>query len=226
MNLKNNLINEELLLMKMPANIRRDCVKLKLPPKTILVKKDEEPKYVYILCSGKLRIYNEFENGKILETAKVKDMDFIGVIEVLSGKEKIAATVETEIECVALRLHNEDFIKWMNMDHEFAIIILRKMAGHFYDVTYSKGKLLLNSTMYTIVSYIIDNIKDQLKEAEISIISKKRQEIADELGISLRTVQRNVKKLRDSELINIKTGKIHVSKNQYKLLKNKLNELI
>lgn len=97
------------LFMGMPAEIRMKCVVQNFDAKTVMVKKDEEPKYIYIIYSGTLKIFNEFQNGRILETAIVNDMDFVGLIEILASKDKIATTVETVSDCVALRISRKDF---------------------------------------------------------------------------------------------------------------------
>ncbi|PAB57715.1 Crp/Fnr family transcriptional regulator [Anaeromicrobium sediminis] len=222
-NNENDLSN---LLMGMPDEIRKKCVVQKFGPKAVLVKKDQEPEFVYIIYLGTLRIFNEFKNGKILQTAKLKDMNFVGALEVLSSKDKIAASVETVTECTALRIPKEDFLDWIEKDHYLAIMVGKKIANDFYNTAYSNGRLLLNSTMYTLVSFIIEALKDDIEEGKVAFISKKRQEIADELGISLRTVQRNIRKLKDTGLITIDTGKIHVDSNQYKRLIDRLNELV
>ncbi|SHH60023.1 Crp/Fnr family transcriptional regulator [Clostridium grantii] len=213
------------LFMGMPAEIRMKCVVENFHAKTVIVKKDEEPKYIYIVYSGTLKIFNEFQNGRILETAIVNDMDFLGLIEILASKEKIAATVETVTDCIALRISKKDFLKWMESDHYLAVIVAKKMAKDFYNIAYSNGELLLNSTMYTIIAYLIKLAKEDIDKGEIVFINKKRQQIADELGISLRTVHRNVKQLKQQQLITIENAKIYINENQYKALIDKLKEL-
>lgn len=214
------------LFMGMPAEIRMKCVVQNFDAKTVMVKKDDEPKYIYIIYSGTLKIFNEFQNGRILETAIANDMDFVGLIEILASKDKIAATVETVTNCVALRISRKDFLKWLENDHYLAMIIARKMARDFYNIAYSNGELLLNSTMYTIVSSIIEWTKKDIEEGKVAFINKKRQQIADELGISLRTVHRNIKKLKQQGLITIDLAKIYVNSDQYKALIDKLDELV
>jgi CRP/FNR family cyclic AMP-dependent transcriptional regulator len=153
-------------------------------------------------------------------------MDFVGLIEILASKQKIAATVETVTECVTVKISKKDFLKWMEKDHYLSIIVAKKMAKDFYSIAYSNGELLLNSTMYTFISFIIQWAKEQIGEGKEAFINKKRQQIADELGISLRTVQRNIKKLKQEELITVKNAKVYVNKKQYNLLINKLEGLI
>lgn len=213
------------LFMGMPAEIRMKCVVENFHAKTVIVKKDEEPKYIYIVYSGTLKIFNEFQNGRILEIAIVNDMDFVGLIEILASKEKIAATVETVTDCIALRISKKDFLKWMESDHYLALIVAKKMAKDFYNIAYSNGELLLNSAMYTIISFVIQLAKDDIDKGQIAFINKKRQQIADELGISLRTVHRNVKQLKQENLITIENAKIYINENQYKALIDKLKEL-
>lgn len=214
------------LFIKMPNKIKEHCVMQNYSAKTVLLKKDAKPKYIYIISCGTLRIFNEFENGRILQTANIKDMDFVGLIEILAAKDKIAATVETVTDCTALRIPKDDFLKWIENDSNLAVMLAKKIANDFYNISYSNGRLLLNSSMYTLVSFIIEYVKNDIANDNTAFVNKKRQQIADELGISLRTVHRNVKKLKELGIITISTGKIYVNNKQYKMLLNKLHELV
>lgn len=214
---KSSLAN---LLISMPVEIRNRCVIKRFPAKSTMIQKDEETKYVYIVISGMLRVVNEFENGKLFGFAYKNPLDFIGMLEVLAEESKMAGTVEAITDCVVLRITKEDFLKWLESDHFFSITIAKEIAKNLYPTAYRIGDVFMNPALYTIVTFIVQSTKKEIKDERIGLITKKRQQIADELGLSLRTVYRVIKKLKEDNLVTIRKGKIHVHKEQHiKLIK-------
>jgi len=206
------------LLNNMPIDIKSRSVMTKISENDILLKKDEEIKYVYILCSGTLRAINEFSNGNIYDFANINPPDFIGSLEVLAEESKIACTVEAITDSVAIRVSKDDFIEWVQRDVYFSSTLAKTLAKKFYPTIYRNGAVFMNSAMHSLVGFIIQSVDDEIKQGKIGVIRKKRQHIADELGISLRTVYRVIKELKEDKLVNIIKGKIHVTRNQYEKL--------
>lgn len=206
------------LLNNIPVDIKNRSVMIKFSKNDIVLKKDEEIKYVYILCSGTLRAINEFSNGNIYGFANINPPDFIGSLEILAEESKIACTVESVTDSTALRISKKDFLDWFERDVYFSSTLAKTLAKKFYPTIYRNGAVFMNSAMYSLVGFILQSIEDDIKQDRIGVIRKKRQHIADELGISLRTVYRVIKELKEDNLIQVIKGKIHVTKDQYERL--------
>jgi CRP/FNR family cyclic AMP-dependent transcriptional regulator len=214
------------LLETMPEDVKKRSILKEFYPTDILLKKDEEAKYVYLLYSGTLRVINEFPNGTVYGFAYIDSTEIIGALEILAEEKRIAATVEAVTHSIALRISKEDFIKWFESSIDFSMIMARMLAKKFYPTISKNGEVFMNSSMHSLASFIIRSVEKNIKEGKIGIINKKRQYIADELGMSLRTVYRAIKKLKEDNLITIIKGKIHVSKKQYEKLTEIIDEYI
>lgn len=59
----------------------------------------------------------------------------------------------------------------------------------------------------------------QLSPSEHFVLRTSRQQIADDIGTSVKTVNRGVSKLRDAGLITLLHGKISISVEQQKKLR-------
>ncbi|MCT4619175.1 MAG: Crp/Fnr family transcriptional regulator [Marinisporobacter sp.] len=216
----------ENLLKNMPENIKAKALIKNFPAQTIMLKKDSEIKYVYILCSGTLRVINEFSNGTIYGFAHINSTDFIGALEILAEETKIACTVEAITDCVALRISKKDFLDWFENDIFFSTTIAKSLANKLYPTIYRNGAVFMNSATHSLISFLIKFVEENMENKNTLLIRKKRQYIADELGISLRTVHRIVKKLKEDDFISIIKGKIYVNKEQYDRLLELLDDFI
>jgi len=206
------------LLSNIPEDIKSRSLFISFQKNDVLLKKDEEIKFVYILYSGTLRVINEFSNGSIYGFANIDSIDFIGALEILAEEPKIACTVEAITDGAALRVSKEDFLEWFNKDIEFSRILAKILAKKFYPTISRNGAVFMNSAMYSLAGFIIKSVKDNINQGKVGFITTKRQHIADELGISLRTVYRLIKELKEDNLIQVIKGKIYVTKDQYEKL--------
>lgn len=224
-----NIADNDKLLMKlldgMPPHIRSKCISKKVLPDTYILNKDDQVNYVYILCSGTIIVKNEFVNGQLYKFAIVDGLDFIGEIEVLANEVNSACTVQALTNCTLLQLKKEDFLYWLNSNHEFAIYIAQSVARKMYPTSYHHGDITFYSGIYKVVAFLIRVFESGLNQDPF-ILSKRRQDIGEELGISIRTVNRCIKILKDQNMIEIRDGDIVIQKQQYRTLMRYLSELI
>lgn len=212
--LPNSYPSLESLYSSMPSEVQERCIRKVFPANTIVMKKGDEVKQVYIICSGSMRILNEFENGRLYAMSYVGCMTFLGDLELLSGETAIACTVETVTECEVMQIPIDCFLRWFRSDHIFSIFVAQMLAKKLYPRANEYGENFFYSALYGVIKFLIKSSQDDLKNETKVIIKKKRQEIADFLGISLRSVNRAISKLKAENLITVKAGKINVNKSQ------------
>ena len=63
--------------------------------------------------------------------------------------------------------------------------------------------------------FLTRQVRTKIEDNDYVLINEKRQQIADEMGMSIKTVNRGIKKLKEDNLITIIKGKIYIDKNQY-----------
>lgn len=224
-----DLINSNKIFMKFISNIPEDIKERitvrRFLSKAVVARKGEEIKYISIIYSGKMHVINEFDSGQIYTFADIGFMDVVGDIEVLAEKFTVACTVEAITDCIVLQMSCEDFIKAFESSHSFSKQVARMIAKKMYSSSFKNGEAIFYSVKHNVTSFIIKYAQKRISEENIVAINLLRQEIADTLGISTRSVNRAVKAMKDEDLISIQKGKININKNQYCKLINSLENL-
>jgi CRP/FNR family cyclic AMP-dependent transcriptional regulator len=206
----------ERILIKMPVDTRPKCTIRKFPPQSGIVRKSYDCKYVYILLKGEVKVINEFENGTTYTIASMVPINFIGELEALSGQSVYALTVKTITDCITLRLPFQDFIKWLESDAVMLMMIAKVLAKKMYPTSYESGNPTNHSSLFKLQSYLVEYYqKNAIQRDQPLPVKKNRQYIADEIGISVKSVNRSLEKLKEQGLVTVEKGKVHLSKEQY-----------
>lgn len=211
------------LFNNMPYYVKNSSSFEIIPKKTYVLKKDYKTNYVYIFIDGKMKIENQFSNGNIYSFAYMLKGSVIGAMEVLINK-KIACSVITAENSLVLKIHVSAFLKWFNEDLFFSKYIALMISKYSYTTAYYNGYPLLNSTLDSTISYILkksSNILKQNPNTQIFNLNDSREDMSNEIGISLRSLYRNLKKLKEDGYLDIQNRKVILSYYQYKMLKQR-----
>ncbi|AJQ29107.1 Crp/Fnr family transcriptional regulator [Pelosinus fermentans] len=203
------------LLIGMPEKIRAKVSLKKIPAGETLLKKGEKVEYAYILIGGELKVINEFENGRIYIFERIRPISFVSELEILAGEMEYVSTVETVNNCKVLMITAKDFAKWIACDHAVLLKISQILAKKMYSTASKTGTANFLSGIRKIQTYIIKYYQENQGNIDVLLIDKKRQQIADEIGVSVKTINRCVDKLNSAGLVFVRSGKIYISKGQY-----------
>jgi CRP/FNR family cyclic AMP-dependent transcriptional regulator len=209
--------NEDLkkLLSGMPQDIRGRCSLKLYKSDNYIIKKGDEIKYVGILCKGELNVLNEFANGSIYLFHVNEAIDFIGEMEILANQPLAVVTNQAKSDCMVLKILKSDFLKWIEQDNYITSIVAKRLAIRLCHESPLQGYSHYYPAAHMIKRFIVEYVMNGFDNAKEVLINKKRQEIANMLGISIKTVDRNIKKLKEQDLVTIKKGKIYVNEEQY-----------
>lgn len=185
-------------------------------PGTIIHQKDFKLDYFGIIAKGEHRVINEFQNGNIYMIEKNEPIDFIGEVAILAGMEKTSVTIETLTETTVVYFSRKDFEYWISQDIDFLRLVSRKVAFKLYRSSYNRGARLFYPPHFILLDYILKQAAllgiETKKEV---IISKTRQELFEECGISVKTLNRTIAKLKEDGVVSITKGKLSLTLDQY-----------
>lgn len=201
------------LMEDMPVDIRDRLRFKQILPGVRLIHKDEVLDQIYIFYSGKMVVVNEFENGHVFRFSEVRSLSIIGEVEFLAGENRAACTVEALTECEFLALSRKDFEKWFMKDPGLSRFLSKSVAKKLYPTSYRNGEIVFYPGIYQIGIFLVRSY-----EKGRSFIGESRQEIAEKAGVSIRTVNRSLKSLKEQGLIDIVQGVIKISCPQYEAL--------
>ena len=176
-------------LDKMPAEILRHTTRKIFLPGTAVVSKGGRAEHVYLILKGSIRVSNEFISGQRYTFARLDTMELIGDLEVLASQAVYSATCEATVSCECLSMSAATFMHWMKIDSAFAVAVARQLASKMYPTSNENGRIKFQPSLG-------------------------RQQIADDIGTSVKTVNRGVTKLKEAGLIGLLHGKITLTREQ------------
>lgn len=210
-------------LEKIPEKIKLNCKLTKVDKDKIVILKENNIEKIHINLQGNMRVRNEFENGFVYDFANIEEIAFIGAMEVMANKETYSSTLRTISQCILLEIEKDDFINWIRNDQELALEVLSFVSRSMYEQSLKVGEVLAYPAICNLVSYFIHVFENE--DNEMVILKKSREEIGSILGLSVRTINRNLKKLKDENLISVNRKYISITKEQYNKLCDKLNSI-
>ena len=208
---------------KIPSNIKLKC-KIRIIEKgKIVVLKGNDIENIYVSCQGKMQVRNEFENGFVYSFASINPIAYIGVMEIMANKQNYSSTLQTSTECIILEIPKWDFIEWITSDQELTLEVLHFVSKSMYEQSLKTGEGLAYPAICILITYLMNVFENEDKD--IAILEKTREEIGSILGFSIRTINRNLKILKEENLISVNRKSISITREQFNRLSHKL-ELI
>ncbi len=208
---------------KIPSNIKSKTKIRKVEKEKLVVLKGNPIKNIYISCQGQMQVRNEFENGFIYSFASIKPISYIGVIEMMANKDTYSSTLQTTSECVIIEIPIEDFRYWINIDHQLTLDILQFISKSMYEQSLKTGESLAYPAIFILINYLLNVFESE--DLDTVFLEKSREEIGAILGFSVRTINRNLKILKEENLITVNRKGIIITKDQFYKLSSKLDKI-
>lgn len=200
----------------MPEELKSRYTIRTFPPGYIIHQKDYPLDYFGIICHGDHRVINEFENGNVFMIEKNEAINFIGEVTILAGMEKTSVTIETLTECVAFMISRADFEMWISRDLHFLRLITQVIAFKLYRSSYNRGAKLFYPPNFLFLDYLLKYADaHHIKKTGTVTLRKTREEIREELGMTVKTINRTIAKLKDDHLLDTYKGKVTFTLEQY-----------
>lgn len=196
-------------------------------PGTIIHQKDFELNVFGIIAKGEHRVINEFQNGNVYMIEKNEPIDFVGEVTILAGMPNTSVTIETLTETTVVYFSRKDFEKWIETDIHFLRLVSHKVAYKLYRSSYNRGARLFYPPQFILLDYILKSAASMgIETSEEIIIKKTRQELYEECGITIKTLNRTIDRLKEDGVIAVKKGKIAMTTAQYRLAQEKIHHYV
>lgn len=214
-------------LREFTAQIPEDldgCFQLKTyPAHTLIHQKDSPLERIGILLQGTFRVVNEFENGNVFMIEMNEAVSFIGEVTLLAEAGTTSVTIETVTDCLAAFLPAETFDAWLRRDIGLLRAVSRHVAAKLYCSSYNRGERLFYSAKYVLLKYLVRQAGEQgAGSAELTVLSKTRRQISEEVGLTEKTINRTLAQLVKDGVLSIQRGKAAFSAEQYRRAQREL----
>ncbi|MDO4268402.1 MAG: Crp/Fnr family transcriptional regulator [Eubacteriales bacterium] len=197
------------------------------PPGTIIHQKDFKLDYFGIIARGEHRVINEFQNGNIYMIEKNEPVDFVGEVTILAGMEKTSVTIETLTETVVIYFTRRDFEEWIKQDIHFLRLVAGKVAYKLYRSSYNRGARLFYPPQFILLDYILKYAAAAgIEKHGKIIVARTRQQLYEECGITVKTLNRTIKKLEEDGVLSLERGKISMTREEYRRAREMIHHYI
>lgn len=169
-----------------------------------ITKTDESIEFFYFLVDGKAKIYKLLKNGKSLLMKFFTPLEVIGEIELI---EEINANsnIDAISDCILIAIEMDTLRRFASDDIKFLKFLNKHLVIKLKEFSLSSSINQLYPLESRLASYILTTSSDGPTSKFIEGIStNKLTEMADLLGTSYRHLNRTLKNLQDSGLIQKK----------------------
>lgn len=217
----------EPIIRNMPEKLKNHLVLNYIPAGTLVHQKGDELTHFGIVCSGEHRVINELENGNIFMIEKNRAVSFLCEVTLLAGKTKSSVTIETLTDCAVLFITLDQFEDWIRQDNNFLLCLSRSISEKLYSSSSRSGERQYHSARYLVLRYFLDKWEQQAPSREGQlIIPLTREEMGQELGITVKTLDRTIAELKCQGLIGKFKGKVTVTKKQHEESRETIRQYI
>lgn len=212
----------EFNLSSLPEELFKKGVQIEYKPNSILVSRGEFPDSIYFIQEGTVAGIREYANGNTYNYFQLDEKNgSIGLLEVLAKQEKYIATIISVTTVKALKMDATIVYQAIMNDIDLLRKCINLLSHDLYQRSGNDGVIYYLSGIDRIRYYLIgyyESHRNVVNEKGQVIVDAEYQEIANGIGMSIRTVGRNLQKLKLSEEIKSYKKKIVIGDKQYKKL--------
>ena len=207
------------LFDKIPHQTVEHIVSAKVRKGDYILQAGEPCEAVYFLLKGKVTGEAFTAQGKGYSFMDFSQMYVLGDYEMLYNNPEHVVSIKAEQNCSLLKLARDHYISWITQDvsalylrtsNILSVLTFERSVDREFLQKNSKERLcLLLKRFYEVGS------KDK---NGLYTVQYTQTELADKIGVNLRSVQRSIAALESENLVHLKKGKMVISREQYETI--------
>ncbi|MGL6219569.1 MAG: Crp/Fnr family transcriptional regulator [Lacrimispora sphenoides] len=189
-------------------------------PKQFIVSQGEFPQYIYFIKDGIALGTRNYSDGNEYNYFQIdKNNGSIGLLELFARKDAYVATIISMTEVKAVRMESAAIYEYVMNHIDMLRRCLTLVSDDLYKRSGNDGIFYYLDGLDRVRYYLVNYYDAHKKETTDTVtVEAEYQDIANSVGISLRTVGRSLRKLKDREEINSIRKKIIITKEKYDIL--------
>lgn len=209
----------EEFLHQLPAEVFQTAQLIQLPAGSTVVGRYDRVEYAYFVLRGDLFVCNETQDGKISTWLTMQAPTIVSDLEILSEGEQYVANVIAASDCQLLRVPRAEFSAQLHRSNDFlwfvAGIVAKKTAMLCQNHSCAAFCSSLERTALFLLQYCA---RWPCAADGETVVHRTRPLIASEVGVSQKTLDRCLVRLREMDCLSIVRGKVHITAKQYAAL--------
>lgn len=181
---------------------------------------------VWILLSGGVKALEEYNSGERYIFKKFQAPEVFGEMETMADMDKFNATLITDSDCIFLNIPGHIYKDILKRDLKYLYKRNNNILKRVLDEKKYLRAYLMTDSIDRLKIYLSDSCKFDEKTSPACTLKITRQQISEELGYSIQTINRGIKRLEGDSLLQVKGQRIIISQDQYKKMHESIKSLI
>ena len=197
-------------LERLAADVRRRAY----PADQIIFHQGDPGHAVYIVESGRVRIYVQGEDGQEVSVSIYDPGDIFGEMSLIERQPRSATAVTME-DSVLLIIHDEDFYRHLQASHQLALNLMLTLSARLRDTTETVESLATLDVNRRLIKKLLHLAERQGVVTEEGIRIRgtlTQQALASLIGTSRESANRALSALARQGLIDVQHGHITIRK--------------
>lgn len=185
------------------------CVVRSFPKNTILMNEGDETDSLYVITSGKVKVFVSDENGKEIILNILGPGEYFGELALLDDSPRSASVMTLEDSRFSV-ISRSDFQQCLVDYPDIAMSLIRALAQRIRSLTDNVRSLALMDVYGRVARTLLDLAAD--KDGKLEIEQRlTHQDIANMVGASREMVSRIFKDLTIGHYISVDKGRITIN---------------
>ena len=183
------------------------------PEGTVLFLEKQNPRGVFILCEGKIKLTISSSEGKTLILRIAKSGEALGLMSVLSGQ-PYEVTAETLHPCQIAFVRRDDFLRFMSQNPEISQAIVRQLSSNYSGACEQLRTVGLSASAQGKLAKLLLDWSAGAEQTKLGTriqLPLTHEEIAEFIGSSRETVTRTFSEFRSRHLVTLKGSNLTIS---------------
>jgi CRP/FNR family cyclic AMP-dependent transcriptional regulator len=183
------------------------------PEGTVLFLEKQNPRGVFILCEGKIKLTISSSEGKTLILRIAKSGEALGLMSVLSGQ-PYEVTAETLHPCQIAFVRRDDFLRFMAQNPEISQAIVRQLSSNYSGACEQLRTVGLSASAQGKLAKLLLDWSAGAEQTKLGTriqLPLTHEEIAEFIGSSRETVTRTFSEFRSRHLVTLKGSNLTIS---------------
>lgn len=218
----------KLLFQNCTEEVKYYMTLMEVDADTTLIKAGDRCSNIYIILSGKVTGIDWPINERAYSFKDFGPGDFFGEIECFADLTNYRISVVTVTKCQVLIIPAPFYMEWISNDVEALYSRTKVNMRRLITQTTDARRYLFLEAKERLVLYLVRKYEQKLpgtKSMELNL-GQTRNQLSEEIGFSVKTLNRNIKILEEQGFIQINRGKIAITEDGYGRMKAYIDQHI
>ncbi len=191
-----------------------------------LIRAGEKCTNIYIILTGKVTGIEWPMYGHAYPFKDYGAGDFFGEIECFAGLSSYRISVVTITKCEVLIIPAVFYMDWIQTDVDALYLRTQENMRRLITQTADARRYLFVEAKERLMLYLIRKYKQKMPASKTLVLKSGRDQMSDEIGISVRTLNRSIKKLEECGLIQLQKGKVLITEEGFSQMQKDIEDYL